>query len=317
MKHFKDTIIDKQTGEEICNCGCGYVLEENLSDLSIKDSISNDTAKRLLETHHKTNNDTHHDGGLGTDIEKIEFTTTNRPVKLTQFSKLQKYSRTTTSKDQRLIRYITEIKKILDHNNFSQSLLVHCIYYLKKCEKKFLLANKKTIAVSICIVYLTTKQIPGFNYRVKNDMKKYHIKYTTILQYTSELKPVFTLDNKRSINDIKLLSLEKLCDKVHLSKKIRLKARSILEYCNAKSLFPTINSQVWVATCVWLAIRNDDKYSNFVHLQIDDLANHADVSVVSMNHLKRKLLTNGTLHLLSLAKGIMKNIANYVHEENN
>lgn len=314
MKHFKDIVIDKQTGEEICNCGCGYVLEENLSDMSQKDSISNDPTKRQLETHHQTINDTQHDGGLGTEIKTIEYTTTNRSVKLTQFSKHQKYSRVRTSKDHRLVRYITGIKKILDDNNFSPSLLAHCIFYLKKCEKKLLLSNKKTIAVSISIVYLTTKQIPGFNYSVKNDMKKYKIKYGIILQYTSEFKPVFTLDNNKSTTDIKLLSLEKLCDKIHLSKKIRLNARSILEYCTAKSLFPTINSQVWIATCVWLAIRNDDKYSNYVHLQIHDLANYADVSVASINNLKRKLLTNGTLHLLSLAKGIMKNISNYVHE---
>jgi len=315
-KHFIDTVIDKQTGEEICNCGCGHVLEENLSDLSQKDSIANDISKRLSETHHKNNNDNHHDGGLGTEIKTIEYSFNKKRIKVAKFSKLQKYSRTTTGKDQRLIRFIIEIKKILDDNNFSRALLVHCIFYLKKCEKKHLLMSKKTTIASICIINLTTKEIPGFDYKMKNDLKKYKIKYSSYMEYAIEFKPVFTSKNKKSTNDTRSLMLEKLCDKIYLSKKVRLKARSILEYCTAKSLFPSISSQVWVATCVWLAIRNDDKYSNFAHLQIEDLANYANVSVASMNHLKRKLLTNGTLHLLSVAKGIMKSIANYVQEIN-
>jgi len=310
-KHFKDIFIDKHTGEIICNCGCGNVLEENLPDQSQNDSLSKNPEKRLTETHHQTINSIQHDGGLGTEIKKVEYTFNNKRMFFPNFAKLQKYARSTGSTDRRLIKYITVISKILDENNFSNALLVHCIYYLRKCEKKSLLNNKRTTLASMCIIYLTTKQIPGFDYRIKKDMKRNNIKYGTFMQYTREFEPVFNSKiKKQSLDTTKSIILERLCDKIYLSMKLRLKARSILQYCTAKSLFPTISSQVWATTCIWLAIRNNENYTNHNHIQIYDLAKSAGVTVEAIGHLKRKLLTNGTLHLLSLSKGIIKNIAN-------
>jgi len=311
MKHFKDVFIDKNTGEIVCNCGCGYILEQNTADLSASDSIASDPSKRLTATHHMRINDTHHDGGLGTDIREFEFTSDN---KKTQFSKLQKYSRSSSAKDHRLVRYINEIRKILNTNNFSQSLLVHCVYYLKKCEKKSLLKGKKTTMCSICIIYLTTKQIPGFNYKIKDDLKRNNLKYTSFMKYIRELKPVFIKKNIESnIDSSKHIILEKLCDEVHISMKLRIKARSILNYCTTKKLFLTANSKVWATTCIWLAIRNNENYSCHAHIPIDDLANTAGISAESIIDLKRQLLENGTLQILSLSSGIKKSIANYVH----
>jgi len=311
MKHFKDVFIDKNTGEIVCNCGCGYILEQNIADLSASDSISSDPSKKLTATHHMQINNTHHDGGLGTDIREFEFTSDN---KKTQFSKLQKYARSNSAKDHRLVRYINEIRKILNANNFSQSLLVHCIYYLKKCEKKSLLKGKKTTLCSICIIYLTTKQIPGFNYKIKDDLKRNNLKYTSFMQYTRDLKPIFIKKNTVSnTNTSKLIILEKLCDDIYISIKLRIKARSILNYCITKSLSPSANSQVWATTCIWLAIRNDQNYSNYAHILVHDLAKTAGISVDSITDLKRQLLENGTLHILSLSSGIRKSIANYVY----
>ena len=137
------------------------------------------------------------------------------------------------------------------------------------------------------------------------------------MEYVRDFKPVFIKKNIRSdTSTTKLIILERLCDKIYISMKIRIKARSILNYCTAKKLFPSTNSQVWATTCIWLAIRNDKNYSNYNHFKIADLAKSSGISVNSITDLKRQLIENGTLHLLSLSTGVMKSIANYVHEIN-
>ena len=77
-------------------------------------------------------------------------------------------------------------------------------------------------------------------------------------------------------------------------------------------MFPTTRTNAWCATCIWLAVRNDESYSHHDnHVKIYAIAENAGISINPILHLKRKLLDNGTLAVLSLCNGIVKNIANY------
>ena len=106
--------------------------------------------------------------------------------------------------------------------------------------------------------------------------------------------------------------IERICDNLKLSNTVRTKARSILQYCDSKHISPATSSKTWCATCIWLAIRNDISYSYHNNgIKLYEIANTVGISTDPILHLKRRLLDNGTLSVLSLCNGIIKNIANY------
>ena len=312
-KHLKSICADEITGEIICNCGCGYVLESKTSDPSKRDSISDDNTKYLNSQHHKQTNNTQHDGGLGTEITNTERTYENKKVNFSRFAKLQKQTRF-KSNQRRIIHHIEAITNIINQNNLSKTLLTHCIFYLKKCEKDRLLENKNTKLASMCIVYLTCKFLSGYSYDPRRGINQNRTKWTTYRKYYWEFKPCFE-KNKRTDQDNcqdKFILFERMCDELGISPTIRAKARSILQYCNSKQMFPTTAQKIWCATCIWIAVRNDNSYSYHKNcIGIYDIADAASTSINSITRLKRRLLENGTLSVLSLCNGIIKNMANY------
>ena len=310
-KHLKSEIVDEATGDILCGCGCGYVLEQKSTTLK-NSLLESDPVKRESQKQHKSISNKYHDGGLGTSIhgyDKLHEAPENTQMRsmIHRFSKLQKITRLSKSEDYRISRLFQTLSAIIEKNNMPEIIMDRCIEYVHRAEKLQILKGKKRSVVAITLIYLASKELSCV-YKPENDIKEVGLKHSyfskTVLYLKSELK--INYDSLQT----KLILLEKYRDELGLKHRIVEQTRTILQYCNSKPLFISKQDRIWVGVAVWLSCKNDKdyKFNNFP--QLND-ATTLNVSENSIRKLQELLNNKGIIQTLKLKTTLKKNIGNY------
>lgn len=312
-RHLKCQIIDESSGDILCGCGCGYILEEKIPTVKHSDSISSDAKERIKQSHHKQINNKYHDSGLGTSInnyDKLFNSAENTQIRIQfhRFAKLQKIIRYSKNSDQRISRLLQTTSHFVSKNNLSERIMDQCVQYIHEGEKSKILIGKKIKLVSITLVFLACKEL-GCVYDPKKDLEELELKNIVFGRY------VLYLQDKLKINYdpilVQIALLETKLNELNLKPRIINQAKAILQYCNSKPMFTARHDKIWVCTAVCLAVKNDKDYKIYQFPRLTDILTIFDTSEPSIKKFRLHLRDMGILHVLNLNSNLKKNIANY------
>jgi len=303
--HLKSQIVDTQSGEIICGCGCGLVMAEKTSENKIPGFED-----EKHSVHYKAESNVEHDKGIGSIISNTYFgkttPTRKQQSEIKRLRTWQTRTRINNDSNRRLEKYFESLGSFENELEISWVIKNDIYTFLRRLEKQHLLKHKNEKITIIALVYLT-KKLHGIPFHVKPYLKKYHYTIATYLKYIDDFKTGLNL-NTANLATPRMAIMLSICKKLNIRQSIASTASSIVDYCVEKGLFISKQPSILAATCVYVVSTNQNE-----NIMMIDVAEATGCSSVSIRNLKDEM--KEVFEIFGLSIELKKSIRNYQSQE--
>ena len=300
----KNIIVDNQTGETICGCGCGTVLEQGIISFArpLSNNDESDPVARLYGFGPK-NTPLMHDGALSTIIpisntdhvgDKINAKSMHAYAKLRRQNRLSIFSVTKVSV--RMIHILTVMDNLCDKLGLGSSIKERSAYLVRKIIKEEKLKNHSINGICIACIYLTCKER---NVTLTDKQMKKVIGLTHKSPLSCILEVSRALDYKIAesmipkedeVNGI-ILSI---CRGLKIESKVKQKALKLYKEIDEQNLKGSRTAQMIAGATVYLAVthlqanHHADTIGNYLHISPSSVSWYANEYARSLGMIIRR-----------------------------
>lgn len=220
-QHLKIFVVDPNTGQRICNCGCGTVVEEKMLDTS-HFNLESDT--RDQKAAHNLNKITRHDHNLTTLIQNTDHDYTGRklsPQAQNSFYRLRQLQTRTgqnTPEERRKSNLLREINFIASKMKTPDGVKQDaCLIAIKYVEKTTHTALTKIIACGCLFLAYKRSPFP----KIISDFDGFYTeaRKNKLVRYAGKIKQATGIEFEEK--DQTVLLIYRVCQNLKLNHKIR------------------------------------------------------------------------------------------------
>lgn len=255
--HLKVFVIDEITGERLCACGCGYVVEEKMPILSIQEDLHKDSKNSNLRIGPQHTN-LMHDGGLSTvinkfnvDVNKSKISTENK-VMFYRLRTYDKWSTGTSNNPNKRLMYngLQQLQRICDTMGFNYSFKENAGVFYKKIVSTGLSKGRKVEYFAAVCCYLICKQL-GMAITIHDFADKLQLSSKTLFEYDYLISS--RTDFTKNTNSPTTAFVTQFANKLSMKNNVVLLAIRIIDLATVKGLTGGKNPKTIAAAALYLA----------------------------------------------------------------
>lgn len=255
--HLKQFIIDMASGQKICNCGCGQVVEERMQDNSRFEREGDESPTRNMSRPH--NKLTTHDSSLSTEIGNFTYGRITQNEKMTTnifiLKKWQQRVRENDPKERRLSNILQEITAFVGKLQIPRTLQEDAAYLARKWVEFEQSEGRLVDRVSLALLMIASKRSEKpmeedyFSQFIKPKSRKY------FFRLAREMKICLQIDESQN-KCITTSLIHKICHKMEYTKSALPYATGFFEIWKNDASMTGKSPKVVAAVCVSFFIWN-------------------------------------------------------------